>query len=228
LALWDLLGKIREEPVYALLGGAVRDELVFYATGARPDVAQKLGFLGGKMPLQHGPAEGEAGLAANLEKLSEMRNRVGDEFWLMWDCWMSLNLDYATRLAHRSGELGLRWIEEALPPDDYWGYADLRKRVPPGMLVTRGEHRYHLVGSRGHHQELRERTVVAGHDEVVAVHAGAVRDCELAVRVGQRGDPGQLGDPAAPATMLASGRVDPWDGAAARTERVGIGPTTLG
>lgn len=140
LALWDLLGKIREEPVYALLGGAVRDELVFYATGARPDVAQKLGFLGGKMPLQHGPAEGEAGLAANLEKLSEMRNRVGDEFWLMWDCWMSLDLDYATRLAHRSGELGLRWIEEALPPDDYWGYADLRKRVPPGMLVTTGEH----------------------------------------------------------------------------------------
>jgi len=140
LALWDLLGKIREEPVYALLGGAVRDELVFYATGARPDVAQKLGFLGGKMPLQHGPAEGEAGLAANLEKLSVMRNRVGDEFWLMWDCWMSLDLDYATRLAHRSGELGLRWIEEALPPDDYWGYADLRKRVPPGMLVTTGEH----------------------------------------------------------------------------------------
>ena len=140
MALWDLLGKIREEPVYALLGGAVRDELVFYATGARPDVAQKLGFLGGKMPLQHGPAEGEAGLAANLEKLSEMRNRVGDEFWLMWDCWMSLDLDYATRLAHRSGELGLRWIEEALPPDDYWGYADLRKRVPPGMLVTTGEH----------------------------------------------------------------------------------------
>jgi len=140
LALWDLLGKIREEPVYALLGGAVRDELVFYATGARPDVAQKLGFLGGKMPLQHGPAEGEAGLAANLEKLSEMRNRVGDEFWLMWDCWMSLDLDYATRLAHRSGDLGLRWIEEALPPDDYWGYADLRKRVPPGMLVTTGEH----------------------------------------------------------------------------------------
>jgi len=36
LALWDLLGKLRQEPVYRLLGGAVRDELVFYATGARP------------------------------------------------------------------------------------------------------------------------------------------------------------------------------------------------
>lgn len=34
LALWDLLGKIRQEPVHQLLGGAVRDELQFYATGA--------------------------------------------------------------------------------------------------------------------------------------------------------------------------------------------------
>ena len=35
LALWDLLGKWRQEPVYQLLGGPVRDELIFYATGAR-------------------------------------------------------------------------------------------------------------------------------------------------------------------------------------------------
>jgi len=140
LALWDLLGKTRQEPVYHLLGGPVRDELVFYATGARPDLAKEMGFIGGKMPLQHGPAEGEGGLRANLDKLRTMRERVGDDFWLMWDCWMSLDLDYATRLAQRSGAYGLRWIEEALPPDDYWGYADLRRRVPPGMLVTTGEH----------------------------------------------------------------------------------------
>ncbi len=25
-------------------------------------------------------------------------------------------------------------------PDDYWGYRDLKKAVPPGMLVTTGEH----------------------------------------------------------------------------------------
>jgi L-rhamnonate dehydratase len=48
LALWDLLGKLRQEPVYHLLGGAVRDELVFYATGSRPDLARELGFIGGK------------------------------------------------------------------------------------------------------------------------------------------------------------------------------------
>lgn len=140
LALWDLLGKWRQEPVHALLGGPVRDELVFYATGARPDLAKELGFIGGKLPLQHGPAEGEEGLKKNLAKLEEMRNRVGDDFWLMYDCWMSLDLNYATRLAHKAQEYGLKWIEECLSPDDYWGYAQLRKDVPKGMLVTTGEH----------------------------------------------------------------------------------------
>jgi len=140
LALWDLLGKVRQEPVYHLLGGAVRDELQFYATGARPDLAQQMGFIGGKLPLHHGPAEGEEGLRKNLELLADMRQRVGDDFWLMYDCWMSLDVNYATRLAQKAQEFGLKWIEEALPPDDYWGYAELRRNVPKGMLVTTGEH----------------------------------------------------------------------------------------
>lgn len=36
LALWDLFGKVVGLPIYKLLGGAVRDEIQFYATGARP------------------------------------------------------------------------------------------------------------------------------------------------------------------------------------------------
>lgn len=140
LALWDLLGKVRQEPVHALLGGPVRDELMFYATGTRPDLAKQLGFIGGKLPLLHGPAEGDEGLKKNIAKLEDMRSKVGDDFWLMYDCWMSLDVNYATRLAHKANEVGLKWIEECLPPDDYWGYAELKRNVPKGMLVTTGEH----------------------------------------------------------------------------------------
>ena len=49
LALWDLLGNGAINPYFHLLGGPVRDELIFYATGSRPDSAQKLGFIGGKL-----------------------------------------------------------------------------------------------------------------------------------------------------------------------------------
>lgn len=140
LALWDLLGKLRKEPVYHLLGGAVRDEIEFYATTPRPDLAKEMGFIGGKLPLHHGPSEGAEGFRKNIAELAEMRSRVGPDFWLMLDCWMALDVDYATRLALAAHEYGLKWIEEAINPDDYWGYAELKRNVPKGMLVTTGEH----------------------------------------------------------------------------------------
>ncbi|WP_031464319.1 L-rhamnonate dehydratase [Sciscionella sediminilitoris] len=140
LALWDLLGKLRGEPVYAMLGGAVRDRQPFYATGARPDLAEGMGFLGGKMPVHNAPADGAAGLAETVEQFRAMRDVVDADFWLMADCWMALDVDYATRLAGALHEVGLRWLEEPLIPDDYWGYAELRTRMPKGMLLTTGEH----------------------------------------------------------------------------------------
>jgi L-rhamnonate dehydratase len=140
LALYDLLGRLHELPVYELLGGPVRDELVFYATGPRPDIAQSLGFIGGKLPLAYSPSEGAEGFTANLASLAQMRDKVGADFLLMLDCWMSLDLAYATRLSHAAKSLGLHWLEEPLPPDDYWGYAELRKQMPPGQLLATGEH----------------------------------------------------------------------------------------
>jgi L-rhamnonate dehydratase len=48
-------------------------------------------------------------------------------------------LRHAAR-AQAHEQCGLKWIEEALSPDDYWGYAELKKNAPKGMLVTTGEH----------------------------------------------------------------------------------------
>ena len=80
LALWDALRRIRQEPVYAMIGGAVREALTFYATGPRPDLAQQIGFIGGKLPLPFGPASGEQGLQENVKRFQTMRQRVGDDF----------------------------------------------------------------------------------------------------------------------------------------------------
>jgi L-rhamnonate dehydratase len=193
LALWDLLGKCRGEPVYQLLGGAVRSEIEFYATGSRPDLAQKLGFIGGKMPLHHGPGEGEEGLEKNLRELATMRSRVPKDFWLMFDCWMSLDIDYATRLATAAAAHGLTWIEEPFSPDDYWSYAELRRKLPPDMLLTAGEHEAtrwgfrmllemkccHIiqpdVGWCGGLSELNKISALAdAHDVMVVPHGSSV------------------------------------------------------
>ena len=148
LALWDLLGRLRAEPVYAMIGGAVRDELSFYATGPRPDLAKEMGFIGGKLPLVHGPAEGKEGLARNVANFRAMREIVGDDFFLAVDCWMALDLPYALSLAEELREHRVEWLEECFPPDDYWSYAALRSRAPREVKVTTGEHEYGRMGFR--------------------------------------------------------------------------------
>jgi len=140
LALWDLLGHLRQEPVYAMLGGAVRDDIVFYATGPRPDVAKDLGFIGGKLPLQWGPASGPEGLRRNIETFAVMRERVGMDFWLMVDCWMALDVPYALELARGLQTYQPRWLEECFPPDDVWAYRALKNAVRGQLLITSGEH----------------------------------------------------------------------------------------
>ena len=145
LALWDLIGILRQEPVYQMIGGAVRDEIELYCTGARPDLAKESGFIGGKMPIPHGPADRIEGLNANVDKFREMREKVGPNFHLMADCWMALDVPYAVDLAYALRELGVYWIEEALHPDDYDGYKLLKERAP-WIRWTSGEHEYTRYG----------------------------------------------------------------------------------
>lgn len=140
LAIWDLTGKLRDEPVWHLLGGKAQSELTFYATTPRPDIARSLGFIGAKMPLVNAPADGDQGFAENVRQLAETRQQVGPDFWLMYDCYMALDYDYALRFARAGREYGLKWIEEPLLPDDYWAYRDLRQALDGATWVSTGEH----------------------------------------------------------------------------------------
>ena len=42
---------------------------------------------------------------------------------------------------------GVKWLEEYLPPDDYDGYAEVKRRVSTCLLTT-GEHEYTRHGYR--------------------------------------------------------------------------------
>ena len=81
--------------------------------------------------------------------MRECRNKVGPNYPLMLDCYMALNAQYSIRLAKALEPLGLKWIEEFLPPDDYDGYAEVRKALlDSSVLTTTGEHEYTRYGFR--------------------------------------------------------------------------------
>ena len=83
LALWDLLGKIRNEPVYKLIGGSTKDRIDFYCTGPDAQAAKEMGFWGAKVPLPYCPEDGHVGLKKNIEFLRRHRESVGPDFPLM-------------------------------------------------------------------------------------------------------------------------------------------------
>jgi L-rhamnonate dehydratase len=148
LAIWDCLGKMRDEPVYALIGGKTKEHLPVYATTMRPDLAQRWGFQGAKIPCRYGPADGAAGLKKNIEVVAAAREQVGPDFPLRLDCYMALTVPYAIRLGKALAEYNLEWIEECLPPDDYDGYAEIKSALTGVCLVTTGEHEYTRYGFR--------------------------------------------------------------------------------
>ncbi len=147
LALWDLLGKLRGEPVFQLIGGRTKEEITFYCTGPRPEAAKALGFWGGKVPLPHGPADGTRGVRENLAFLEAHRAAVGPDFPLMVDCYMALTVPYAIELAKAAAPIGIHWWEEVLHPDDVEGLG-LLKQALPGEKWTTGEHEYSRYGFR--------------------------------------------------------------------------------
>ena len=180
LALWDLLGKMRDEPVYNLIGGLSRPEVQFYCTGPHADAIRDMGFWGAKVPLPHGPHDGPKGLRANVDFLAAQRDAVGPDFPLMVDCYMALTPAYAIELAEACRPLGIHWWEEVLQPTDVEGYRMIRQ-AHPTLKWTTGEHTYTRHGFR---RLIEERTIdvlqpdvmwVGGLTELlrIAAHASA-------------------------------------------------------
>ena len=199
LALWDLLGRLRGEPVYRLAGGASRERIAVYGTGPDPTTFQKRGFFGAKVPFPYGPADGREGLAANLRAVAAHREAVGPDYPLMIDCFMSLDVPYALEFARAVEPYGLYWIEEALHPDDWEGYRQLRSAAPWVRWVT-GEHEYTRWGFReliqhrsvdivqpdlmwagGFSEALRIAALASAFDVTVVPHAGGIYSYHFAM-----------------------------------------------
>ncbi|MFF4592279.1 enolase C-terminal domain-like protein [Amycolatopsis sp. NPDC001319] len=157
-ALWDLRGKWLGQPVYRLLGGPTRDEVPAYASMLGfsvqdPDRVRERavefrdrGYRAQKWFFRHGPASGYEGLRANVALVRTLREAVGEDYDLMFDCWQSMDVTYVTELASRIAEFRPRWLEEAVMPDRIDGYALLRQRLP--IPLAGAEHEYTRWGFR--------------------------------------------------------------------------------
>ncbi len=156
IALWDLLGKDAKQPVFKLLGGRTKEHIPVYASRLYampiPELrveAQRYkdeGYKMMKLRFGWGPLDGAAGMQKNIELVRNVREVIGYDIDLMTDAYMGWTLDYAKRMLPLLEPFQLRWLEEAVIPDDTRGYKELKSygRVP----IAGGEHEFTIFGFR--------------------------------------------------------------------------------
>ena len=154
LAIWDILGKAANVPVFQLLGGRTKDAISVYASKLYSQDVKSLadearsyldqGFSMMKMRFGWGPLDGTEGVKRNIELVETVREVVGYDVDLMLECYMGWNLEYARRMLPKLAKFEPRWIEEPVIPDDLEGYRELKKMGH--MPISGGEHEFTLRG----------------------------------------------------------------------------------
>ena len=160
IALWDLAGKARGLPVYQLLGGAVKTEIMAYASASRSDSRVDFDPLDWATKtndemVQECTEYVERGFKAikygwgnhfgpdAQETLAAIREAIGPDVRLMLDfgCPAYLqdgwNVKDAIKVAKLLERYDIFFLEEALHPYDVRGFRELRQNSP--IKIATGE-----------------------------------------------------------------------------------------
>jgi L-rhamnonate dehydratase len=175
LALWDLRGKAAGQPVAELLGGKVGEPIPTYITvwEMTPDLAGKHNAY--KLHVEN--REGGNKVEAVVATVQHARSVLGPDPALMLDAWMRWDIEMTLAVAERVAELGVRWIEEPLPPDDLAGYAVLTEQCP--IPIAGGEHEFtaaafaELIERRLHHVFQPDVCWCGGLTELIKIYERA-------------------------------------------------------
>ena len=161
IALWDIVGKALNQPVYNLLGGPVREKFYVYANGwsfgcKTPDdfakaavKTREAGFTALKFYCLTGPAR--TFISAKQEQdavdvVRAVREAVGPDVHLMVDLSRKLSPYHAIRLADRFEEFNLYWFEEPCTADNIDALAEIKAGV--SIPVVTGEGIHNVAGFR--------------------------------------------------------------------------------
>ena len=136
LALWDLLGKVENKPVYDLMGGLKKEKLRAYATSNDFARARDLGYTAVKCShrwLTDNDYDKAVAMAVRHREI------FGGNSILMFDCYMSWDAVVALRMREILADYQPYWFEDLITPDHLDELARLRPQLEP-VLLAGGEH----------------------------------------------------------------------------------------
>lgn len=150
VALWDIRGKISNQPVYQLLGGAVRDRIQFYANigdssdpatlRKRAATARGMGYSAVKFYplLENGGTDRVDAVSVVVNCCEALREELGGERTFCVDFHGRLSVGLAVQIEAAVRHTRPMWIEEPIPAENIAGYSRLAdKFVTPLALGER-------------------------------------------------------------------------------------------
>lgn len=159
IALWDLKGKLLNQPVVNLIGGAVRDKLPVIASTHAFDESLEFeaekhgnyvsveGYKGVKVGMgKQGKAHIGYEIARDIEFVKLLRQSIGPDAILIMDRGQSLVWTRAEAIRRTKAfeEFGLYWIEEPMEPTDTAGFHSLRTHTQ--CMIGTGEREWNARG----------------------------------------------------------------------------------
>ena len=174
IALWDLMGKALDQPVWQLLGGRRRTKVLAYASGLfKPESGdhasslaeeaaqyRDMGFQAVKMKMGFGPGEDE-------RIVSTVREAIGDDIALAIDANCAYDPATAIDSGKRVTAYDLLWYEEPIAPGDVAGYGMIKQALPTCRLVGAEG----LAGSRAF-RDLIQARVLDGVQPDISIAGG--------------------------------------------------------
>jgi len=170
IALWDILSKKANLPLYQLLGGKCNNQIPVYGYGMmlqKKPVEQLIelfqkeakeikekNFKAMKMKIGIGPKD-------DLKLVKAVREAIGDDYKLMVDANHAYNLSDALHVGKGLDEMNIYWFEEPVAPEDYEGYKELKKKLNTNIAGGEAE-----FTKYGWNQLIKNRCVDIAQPEV--------------------------------------------------------------
>lgn len=171
IALWDIMAKAANKPLWQYLGGHKSKGIKAYNTNGGwlnwtkerllqdvTDIVEQ-GFTGVKIKV------GKPDPREDYDRVKAVRRAIGDDVIFMIDVNQQWNINTAMTWGRKLEEFDLFWLEEPLNPDDILGHRKLADAL--NVPIALGEHVYNKYAFRDY------------------IHQGAVEYCQVDVtRVG--------------------------------------------
>ena len=131
IALWDILGRSLDVPLWRLMGGRYRDRVPAYASGGWAPVGgigkQMLQYVErGHRAVKMRVGLQDASVDDSAARVAEARETLGPGVGIMVDAHGTWSVREAQRFARKVEAYDLAWLEEPVSPDNLAGQAEVR------------------------------------------------------------------------------------------------------